>query len=136
MPALAFERATRQNKPTLNPGNLVYARVSFAHRDFEPEIECLEPKSGKSKGYGELKNGYLVKCSLRLSRELLVDSSGVLAAVGRYFSFDSAVGVNGRVWILTEKVKTTLLLEKAIKKSEFTPKEGIDEMVKNLALEI
>ena len=79
--ALAFEDATKRNKPELRvscssskfcsavpahriswqPGAVVYARVSLALPFCEPEIECFDPKTGKSAGYGELKEGMLLR---------------------------------------------------------------------------
>jgi exosome complex component RRP40 len=47
----------------------VHARVSLANRDMEPEIECVDPKDGKSNGYGELKGGLMMTCSLHLCRK-------------------------------------------------------------------
>ena len=84
---LAFEGATKRNKPNLKVrlsplphnktpnvffkkvGSLVYARVSLAHKDMEPELECFDAQSRKSEGFGELKGGFMVRCSLRLCRE-------------------------------------------------------------------
>ena len=43
---LAFEGATRRNRPKLVEGDLVYARVTFAHKDTDTELTCLEV-SGK-----------------------------------------------------------------------------------------
>jgi len=86
---LAFEGATKRNKPNLKVpstnyftteqsifrffffkvGSLVYARVSLAHKDMEPELECFDAQTRKSEGFGELKGGFVVRCSLRLCRE-------------------------------------------------------------------
>ena len=60
LPALSFEAATKQNRPQLNITQLVYARVATANKDIEPEIECVDPSTGKSAGFGELKGGLLV----------------------------------------------------------------------------
>ena len=49
-------------------GTLIYARVTIASRDMEPEIECVDPATGKSDGFGELKGGLVVNVSLQLSR--------------------------------------------------------------------
>jgi exosome complex component RRP40 len=38
--ALAFEGVTRRSRPNLHPGDLVYARVTAAPRDTDPEIVC------------------------------------------------------------------------------------------------
>lgn len=49
-------------------GTLIYARVTVSSRDMEPEIECVDPATGKSDGFGELKGGYMVTVSLQLAR--------------------------------------------------------------------
>ncbi|KAG6820702.1 hypothetical protein H0H93_012755 [Arthromyces matolae] len=66
---LAFEGATKRNKPNLKIGSLVYARVSLAHKDMEPELECFDAQTRKAEGFGEVKNGFLVRCSLKMCRE-------------------------------------------------------------------
>jgi len=50
-------------------GTLVYARVSLTSRDMDPELECFDPASGKSDGFGELKGGLMVFCSLQICRQ-------------------------------------------------------------------
>lgn len=50
-------------------GCLVYARVSLAHKDMEPELECFDAQTRKSEGFGELKDGFVVRCSLKMCRE-------------------------------------------------------------------
>ena len=44
--SLAFEGATRRNRPKLSEGDLVYARVTLAHKDVDTELSCIEA-SGK-----------------------------------------------------------------------------------------
>jgi exosome complex component RRP40 len=39
---LAFEGATRRNRPKLAEGDLVYARVVLAHRDIDTELACVD----------------------------------------------------------------------------------------------
>jgi exosome complex component RRP40 len=65
---LAFEGATKRSKPNLKVGALVYARVSLAHKDMEPELECFDAQTHKAEGFGELSGGFVVQCSLRMSR--------------------------------------------------------------------
>ena len=40
--SLAFEGATRRNRPKLGEGDLVYARVTLAHKDVDTELSCTE----------------------------------------------------------------------------------------------
>ena len=47
----------------------MYARVSLAHKDMEPELECFDAQTRKSEGFGELKGGFVVRCSLKMCRE-------------------------------------------------------------------
>ncbi|GAC95302.1 likely exosome component [Pseudozyma hubeiensis SY62] len=78
LPALSFEGATKRHKPNLKIGSLVYARVVSADRFTEPELTCVNPVTGKSDGFGELKVtdergervGFagLIRCSIGLSR--------------------------------------------------------------------
>ena len=88
---LAFEGASRRNRPNLKVcrvsimfsqicavnghqvNSLVYARVSLAHKDMDPELECFDAQTRKSEGFGELKEGFLVRCSLKMSRKCVRD---------------------------------------------------------------
>ena len=40
---------------------LIYARVSLAHKDMEPELECFDGQTRKAGEFGELKGGFMVK---------------------------------------------------------------------------
>lgn len=42
LPVLAFEGATKRNRPHLQVGDLVYGRVESAHRDLEPVLSCMD----------------------------------------------------------------------------------------------
>lgn len=75
LPYLCFEGASRRNRPNLALHSLVYCRVAMANPDMEAELECVNPKTGKADGFGELVGGYVFKCSLGLCRRYL-DSDG------------------------------------------------------------
>ncbi|EGN98290.1 hypothetical protein SERLA73DRAFT_91563 [Serpula lacrymans var. lacrymans S7.3] len=112
---LAFEGATKRNRPNLKVGSLVYARVSLAHKDMEPELECFDAQSRKSEGFGELKGGFVVSCSLRMSRILLDPKHFLLPLLGARFPLEAAVGVNGKVWISTKDPRQTIAVLRCIK---------------------
>ncbi|TFK40737.1 exosome complex exonuclease RRP40 [Crucibulum laeve] len=112
--ALAFEGASRRNKPNLKVGSLVYARVSLAHKDMEPELECFDAQTRKAEGFGELKGGFVVRCSLKMSRDLLDPSHFLLPLLGGRFPLEVAVGMNGRVWISAKEVKQTIAIARCI----------------------
>eukprot|EP00297_Palpitomonas_bilix_P025578 CAMPEP_0113906050 /NCGR_PEP_ID=MMETSP0780_2-20120614/24470_1 /TAXON_ID=652834 /ORGANISM="Palpitomonas bilix" /LENGTH=202 /DNA_ID=CAMNT_0000900483 /DNA_START=180 /DNA_END=785 /DNA_ORIENTATION=- /assembly_acc=CAM_ASM_000599 len=105
LPHLAFEGATKRNRPNLEVGSLVYARIACADRDLDPELTCISPDSKKGwmtgqSLYGELNGGTVIELSsLRYARALL-DGSGaaVLRSLGERLPFEIACGLNGRVW--------------------------------------
>ncbi|KIY45189.1 hypothetical protein FISHEDRAFT_49792 [Fistulina hepatica ATCC 64428] len=111
---LAFEGATKRNRPNLKIGSLVYARVSLAHKDMEPELECFDAQTRKAEGFGELKQGFLVKCSLRMARLLMSPDHFLLPFLGSLFPLEAAVGMNGRVWISASSPKQIIAMKRCI----------------------
>mmetsp|Transcript_15947 Transcript_15947/g.25879 ORF Transcript_15947/g.25879 Transcript_15947/m.25879 type:complete len:200 (-) Transcript_15947:5-604(-) len=73
LPTLAFDGASKRNRPTFEVGTLVYCRVAQVHKDMDPELSCMVvngPKKDWMTGeslYGELKGGYVFNCSLGLA---------------------------------------------------------------------
>lgn len=106
LPVLAFEGATRRNRPNLEVGGLVYARVVSAEPWAEPEISCIDAVTGKAEGMGELKsdeNGttMLWPVSLGLAHALNRPKHSLLSQVAAHFPFEAAIGLNGLVWVRT-----------------------------------
>ncbi|CDH50149.1 exosome complex exonuclease rrp40 [Lichtheimia corymbifera JMRC:FSU:9682] len=132
LPALAFEGATKRNKPNLAPRTLVYCRIAMANRDMEAELDCINPTTGKADGFGELKGGYMIKCSLGLCRRLLDANTPILQLLGEHFPFELAVGMNGRVWLNSNSTKDTIMLANAILNSEYLSEEECKAMVQGL----
>ncbi|KAF9485918.1 exosome complex exonuclease RRP40 [Pholiota conissans] len=116
--SLAFEGATKRNKPNLKVGSLIYARVSLAHKDMEPELECFDAQTRKSEGFGELKGGFVVRCSLKMCRELLDPKHFLLPLLGGRFPLEVAVGLNGRVWVSAKEIKQTIALVRCIEAAD------------------
>ncbi|KXN88109.1 Exosome complex component rrp40 [Leucoagaricus sp. SymC.cos] len=111
---LAFEGATKRNKPNLKVGCLVYARVSLAHKDMDPELECFDAQTRKAEGFGELKGGFVVKCSLKMCRDLLDPKHFLLPLLGGKFPLEAAVGMNGRVWVSAKEPKQVIAMARCI----------------------
>ncbi|KAL1922308.1 uncharacterized protein VTP21DRAFT_9847 [Calcarisporiella thermophila] len=132
LPVLAFEGATKRNRPNLKVGSLLYARVSLANKHMEPELECINPQTQRADGYGELKDGFVIHCSLGLCRRLLDPETPILNALAPHFPFEIAVGINGRVWINTASPKHTVLLANAVRNSEYLSRKECQEMVREL----
>jgi len=92
----------------------------------EPEIECVSSSTGKSEGLGPLTGGMLFTISLAMSRRLMLPKPAehgslvVLEELGGPLGipFEIAVGRNGRVWVDSKNVKTTLAVGKAIKETD------------------
>ncbi|GJJ15553.1 hypothetical protein Clacol_009831 [Clathrus columnatus] len=129
---LAFEGVTKRNRPILKVGSLVYARVSLAHKDMDPELECFDAQTRRAEGFGELKGGFMIKCSLGLCRlcgdflstiiivsrhpyyRLLDPRYFFLPLLGSRFPLEVAIGVNGRIWIMTPEIKQTIAVARCL----------------------
>ena len=135
-----FEGATKKNRPTWNVGTVIFARVSMAHPELEPELACFDP-SGKiaAELFGQLgenenvltadhlkaktcsKSPLLFRTSCNYSRKLQNPTKeSLLSVIGRYFSFEIAAGANGRVFLEGENARESAAL------SQFISKVGTD----------
>lgn len=133
---LAFEGATKRHKPDLNSNDLVFAKLSLALKDMEPELTCLE-EGQKANGLGALSGGYVFSASLGLARRLLeMPRCRVLATLGKHFPFEVVVGVNGRVWVSSKGIIDTIAIANALVSSEFMRDDQVDAMVKQLVSSI
>ncbi|EST07053.1 Exosome complex RNA-binding protein 1/RRP40/RRP4 [Kalmanozyma brasiliensis GHG001] len=128
LPALSFEGATKRHRPNLKIGSLVYARVVSADRFTEPELTCVNPVTGKSDGFGDLKttdergerNGVamLFRVSVGLCRSLLRPGNGVLKSVAAHCAFEAAVGANGAVWVRAGETRHVLAVGKVLSEAD------------------
>jgi len=127
-----FEGATKRHKPNLKINDIVFAKLTVANKDMEPEITCKD-ENVKQSPLGELKEGYLFSVSLGLCRQLLkMPECKVLSLLGKHFKFEIAVGMNGRVWINSKGIIDTIAIANAIVSSEFMNDEQINFMVRQL----
>lgn len=132
LPILAFEGATRRNRPYLNSGDLVYVLITSANRDLDPVVTCLAPPGGP-KMLGPLKEGLLVSCSLTLCRQLLSKTQvPVLEGLGKKLKYEVAVGMNGRLWIKAEDCTSTIVISHAITQSEGKTPEEVQHLLEAL----
>ena len=141
---LAFEGATKKNRPLVNLGDVVYARLIVASRDMEAELVCVD-SYGKRAGMGVIgssdpstpstnssDNSFLFTVPLNLVRKLLSKSCVLLNALGKYIAYEIAVGMNGRIWIRGKKVRDTICLANAISVAEHMTNEEITRMSNKL----
>lgn len=138
---MAFEGVTRKTRPILQPGSLVYARISQAQKYLDLELECVHPSIGKAEGLGELKGGTLFDISLGMARRLLMNKPRddgrivLLENLGEQgLHFEVAVGRNGKVWINSNNIKTTIAIGRALQEADqnkLTVEEQ-DKLVKHI----
>lgn len=114
----AFECATKKQKPDLQIGDVVYAKLLSAHREMEPELVCID-KYCKAGNLGQLSSdGFLKNVSLKLAHQLLDVENPLLRTLGKKFPFEIAIGMNGKVWINAKKAKDVLNLMNALLAAE------------------
>lgn len=143
--SLSFEGASKRNKPHLQPGQLLYARVAALHTSgaLDPELSCVLGPHDQgvprrdwmtNEGcYGELKGGKTCRVSTGLARELLQPDNVVLAELSKAkLSFEVAVGVNGFLWIHSHSPEYTILIQNAIQNSAVLTEEQVRGMVRSL----
>eukprot|EP00658_Telonema_sp_P-2_P045610 TRINITY_DN3359_c0_g2_i2.p1 TRINITY_DN3359_c0_g2~~TRINITY_DN3359_c0_g2_i2.p1 ORF type:complete len:242 (-),score=52.04 TRINITY_DN3359_c0_g2_i2:225-950(-) len=134
---LAFDGATKRNRPNLKVGELLYARVLRANKDIEVELTC-ESVVGKKdwvtgeSTYGPLTGGNVCKVSLSLAQRLLDNDAPVLEALGNVVPFELAIGVNGRVWVNAETPRNMIVVANAIANSEFMTGPEAQKMVRDM----
>lgn len=140
---LAFDGASRRNRPNLKVGDVAFAKVIVAHKDMEPELSCESPTGVKRKDwvtgesvFGQLKKGIDFQVPLSYARTLLDPRCVILESIGKVMAFEIVVGMNGRVWINTESVRKTILLRNAIIHSEYLNEKQIRSMARTLSSEL
>lgn len=124
---MAFEGATKKNRPDVNVGDIVYARLLIAHPDVEPELVCVDSHGKKGK-LGVLHDGFMISCSLNLVRKILNPKSNFLSQLAKELPFEIAAGMNGRIWIRGRTIKETIAVGNAILALEYLPNDRIREM--------
>lgn len=124
---LSFEGATKKNKPDVNLGDIVFARLILANPDLEPELVCVD-SSGKKEKQGVLHDGFMFNCSINLVRRILAKNCPLLKRLKREFKFELSAGMNGRIWVKGASTKETIGIGNAILASEFIAYEEIDNM--------
>ena len=130
---LAFEGATKKNKPNIANGDVVYAKVMTASKDMESELVCVDAY-GKKAGLGELTGGgFLFTVPLHLVRRLLSPESNLLKLLGQTLKFEIAIGMNGRIWVRAPMPKETICIANAIWAAEHMNNEEIKSLVGRLA---
>ncbi|XP_041653781.1 exosome complex component RRP40 [Cheilinus undulatus] len=107
---LAFEGATKRNRPNVQVGDLVFAQFVVANKDMEPELVCVD-SVGRANGMGVFgAGGLLFTVSLGLVRRLLAPHSAIVQDLQQLFPCELVVGMNGRVWVRSSSHQRTLII--------------------------
>lgn len=126
---LAFEGATKKNRPEVNVGDLVYCKVVLANPDLEPELVCVD-STGKKGKLGQLgDDGLMFPCSINLVRKILNEKCSLLHLLSKETPYELAAGINGRIWINTKSLRATVLLRRTLLEAEHTPYEDMRKLV-------
>lgn len=126
---LAFEGATKKNRPDVNVGDLVFAKMLIANKDFESELICVN-SLGKKDKLGVLAGGFVFNCSVNLVRRLLNESGTLCRAIQREIQvpMEIVVGMNGRVWLNARNVRDVIAVGTAILAAETISDEEVASM--------
>ena len=130
---LAFEGATKRNRPNVSVGDIVYAKLLVASSYTESELVCVD-SYGKKAGLGVLMGGgFMFSVSLNLVRKLLSTDCCLLNKLGETAPFEVAVGMNGRIWLRARSVKETMVLAQALQAGELMTNTEIVTMCDKLS---
>jgi exosome complex component RRP40 len=132
---LAFEGATKKNRPEINVGDLVFCKVILSNPDLEPELVCVD-STGKKGRLGQLFGGLMFPCSINLVRKILSEKSRLLHLLAKETPFEISAGINGRIWLSSKSIRTCILLRDTILKAEHTPNEEMQQLVNKFAEEM
>ncbi|KAF6201826.1 hypothetical protein GE061_004221 [Apolygus lucorum] len=120
---LAFEGATKKNRPEVNVGDVVYGKMVVESTDMEPELVCINDE-GRKTNMGVLSGGFVFRASLHLVRKILQRDCPLLPSLGSAFNYESAIGMNGVIWVKSQDPVSTIAVSNAILSAEtMTPEE-------------
>ncbi|XP_063701028.1 exosome complex component RRP40 [Culicoides brevitarsis] len=127
MSYLAFEGATKKNRPDVNVDDAIFGRLVVANRDTEAEIVCVDSHGKKGK-LGVLNNGFLFDVSINLVRKILRPDCPLMAALAKELKFQAVFGMNGKIWIHANSQKETIAVGNAICAAEHLSNAEIVKM--------
>ncbi|NXP49541.1 EXOS3 protein, partial [Heliornis fulica] len=120
---LAFEGATKRNRPNVQVGDLIYGQFLVANKDMEPEMVCVD-SNGRSSGMGIIgQDGFLIKVSLGLIRKLLAPKCEIIQELSQLYPFELVLGMNGRIWVKARTVQQTLIIVNILEACEYMTAE-------------
>ena len=133
---LAFEGATKRNRPDVNVGDVVFARIIAPARDVEPELVCIT-SALKRDGMGILVApathfAQVVQVPVHAARKLLSPSCTLLPALGSRYRFEVAVGMNGRIWISSKTPESVIFISNTLSRAGDAGQEELTQLFDDL----
>lgn len=130
---LAFEGATKRNRPNVQIGDLIYGQFVVANKDMEPEMVCID-SCGRANGMGVIgQDGLLFKVTLGLVRKLLAPNCEILQEVGKLYPLEIVFGMNGRIWVKAKTIQQTLILANVLEACEHMTADQRKQIFSRLA---
>lgn len=83
--------------------------------------------------YGELPEGLLIVLSVGKARNMLLPDCVVLNSLGKHFTFEAAIGMNGAVWIKSSGILESIIIRNAILNSQYLNDIEIEAMIDVIA---
>lgn len=109
----------------------MFGKVLDYPKDFPLELTCVQP-SGKSDGLGSLSGGHIFHVPVHFVRFLRTPDAGdnLLVKIGKVVPLETAVGLNGLVWIKSKNAVLTILVTQLIQTLSKVPANEYDGYVK------
>ncbi|XP_046424902.1 exosome complex component RRP40 isoform X2 [Neodiprion virginianus] len=130
---LAFEGATKKNRPDIVVGDVIFAKLLVASKGMEPELICVDSHGKKGKLGVLSPDGMLFDCSLSLARKLLHPSCQLLTLLAKEQAYEIAIGMNGKIWMKARSVHETIAACNAILAAENTPPTEMPALCSSIA---
>lgn len=130
---LAFEGATKKNRPDVVVGDVIFAKLLVASKDMEPELICVDSHGKKGKLGVLSSEGMLFDCSLSLVRKLLHPNCQLLKLLAKEQAYEIAIGMNGRVWVKARSIQETIAASNAILAAEYSTPEDMPALCSTIA---
>lgn len=125
MSRLAFDGATKRNRPELRKGDILYCRVTSAQPDVDVELSCTSSVAGFKKDwssgeaiYQGLGEGLICHTSISFAERLLLPDCPLLNHLGTKLSFEIAIGVNGAIWINASTVAEIIMIKNIVENAQ------------------
>lgn len=115
----SFEGATKKTKPNLNIGDIVFTRIESDNKYSNPSVSCKSAENSKGWAtgesmFGELKGGFLFNIP-RIKAWNLIKDINIRNEIKNYVDFEMTIGLNGRIWIKSERPENVIIIFDCIK---------------------